>query len=670
MEIATKGNPKFITSRAYAENLNTPENRYVLYTLERVLKIIKALLKVSTHSSDRIEQSLERYQTKLESMHDTVKVNRDMAYAELAKVQHRLAYYKTEFSKKHALRERQPSDRCFCIKLTKKTDSPKFDFFVQVKNNIHDAWFKAERPDYMTVSFENSDLVEELKEYDEIEVLGEILFEETDKPNPQYHPINNRSVCQTRFWYHYQISNISQVNVTGGRRIKALEDKISHNFKEITQLENNNWIRRLTSQEKQEQEKEKLTINKKKELLGEQNKFLAEINHVLSPKIGKLKKLISFLKMKKVKANRLFPNSMSFVQNPHYQGIHRQYKIIKDISGLDNELFLAIEKIEEIGIIETSGMYERWCLIQVIAVLTQRLGYKPVNKDTWIKNFVAAIVSAAEPENVQIEFYNRSVARSIVLTYECRLKNSHNTKKGGNTKPDIVLDVFATSTRDENKTLTKRLVLDAKFKDYLSKGGDGSTGETVSSILNELYFDKDYREAGKNSVFILHPSKVFNPGVNPLTWAENSFLGELEVFNWDKELRKEHYQEYGSVYLSPIGNVDPLDNLQRLIGMFLQYSMDDNDLSGLFKKYENIPPDSRLFCSACGSDKYDYEWKQMKSGGWKFWLTCKECKHFSIYSYCRHCQTRLIKNGSFWTYHATEALNPFNIQCPKCEGLI
>lgn len=47
-------------------------------------------------------------------------------------------------------------------------------------------------------------------------------------------------------------------------------------------------------------------------------------------------------------------------------------------------------------------------------------------------------------------------------------------------------------------------------------------------------------------------------------------------------------------------------------------------------------------------------------------MICEDCKHSFIYFYCWSCKNRLIKNGSYWSYHAFQALEPLDIQCPHC----
>ena len=142
------------------------------------------------------------------------------------------------------------------------------------------------------------------------------------------------------------------------------------------------------------------------------------------------------------------------------------------------------------------------------------------------------------------------------------------------------------------------------------------------------------------------------------------------MFDWDQELRENHNHKYGAIYLSPIGHPSYLDELQRGIGMFLQYGLEDNNLEGNEDQIDPKPA-STAFCLSCGAvGNFSSVKIATKSGkGVKWWVTCNECKHFAIYNYCNNCQNRLIKNGDYWSYHAMEPLNPINIKCPSCASM-
>ncbi|MGE4502511.1 MAG: nuclease domain-containing protein [Thiomicrospira sp.] len=671
MEIASKGQTaRLITSRDYQENLNVAENRYLLYTLEKVLLITKSQSLVTHSRRTKLEQFISRNRVKLENFSDFITVDRELVLRDLENKEKNIQRLEAELNNINQYRTAnylpEQNERSLVFKITGHTgwEEGKAQFFVDVRKSDDPDWFRPNNG-FCTLRVNDDDFVGKLGKFDEINVTGNILLTSTHtQKDKDWHQYFLNSISKVTF-----IKNHSEFSIN---RQKQNFNTLKH---QIDRFEKTGWVRKLNRQETEEQIKEKASLQKLQALAFENQEQLKNASQLLSLKIPKIKSLISQLKLHKVRSSSFFPNSMSFIQNAHYQGIHSQFRIIKNLTGLDDELFSAIDEVEEVGLINISELYERWCLIQVISVLIQRFKFVP--KEGWKKPFINAMLGR-NPRNVQIFFHNDNLQRSVRLTYECELDNNANTKKGGNTRPDIVIDLSATSMKEKNKIITKRLVLDAKFKDFFN------TVEHSSKVLKELYFDKDYQEQGKNSVFIIHPSQnSINPRKNPLNWAKSSTLGEVQIFDWESTTvklqdqdfvnRTQHFHEFGSVYVSPTGDEDPLDNLQRLIGMFLQYSTEDNDLEGKIsketEKATEIVPEGRLFCISCGSHEYGYEWKQTKNG-WKLWITCKNCNHFSVYNYCGGCRTRLIKNGSHWTYHATEPLEPLNIRCPKCAGIL
>lgn len=101
--------------------------------------------------------------------------------------------------------------------------------------------------------------------------------------------------------------------------------------------------------------------------------------------------------------------------------------------------------------------------------------------------------------------------------------------------------------------------------------------------------------------------------------------------------------------------------------MFLQYGMKSESESESIEESENgALPNNGVFCLVCGSTELDCRHSPRNYKAW--WVTCRNCNHFTIYNYCFKCKNRLIKNGEYWSYHAMEPLNPINIKCPSCGG--
>lgn len=98
--------------------------------------------------------------------------------------------------------------------------------------------------------------------------------------------------------------------------------------------------------------------------------------------------------------------------------------------------------------------------------------------------------------------------------------------------------------------------------------------------------------------------------------------------------------------------------------MFLQYGIEDNTLSERADDVESIN-----FCISCGSHELTKEVTKT-SNSRSAWYVCDTCKHFTVYNHCYSCDTRLIKNGDYWSYHSQMAMDPLNIKCPSCESLL
>ena len=65
------------------------------------------------------------------------------------------------------------------------------------------------------------------------------------------------------------------------------------------------------------------------------------------------------------------------------------------------------------------------------------------------------------------------------------------------------------------------------------------------------------------------------------------------------------------------------------------------------------------------------ELKLTRAGREKYILTCKDCGLRSINTSCYNCsRKKLYKNGLWWTYHITVALQVSNIVCPSCGAYL
>ena len=639
MELTTKGDSRFLTSRANEPSFNVPENRYVLFALKRIYKILNQLVTISRSKISRFDSSLEKLSERYNSFSNEKLIDIDLVRNDLKRLKESCDLIELNRVLDIKLGQAQLSS----VKLRKTywKIGGKFGFsdnhyFAGFKEHITHEWIETKKGSVTVVlRFGNKRYADIFEVGFEYEVEADVIFNEgvTSFGSPRY---------------NYVINMIYSVKIIGGPVLERRRQKFINDRADAIKLHSSGWIKKLTSRELTEQDKEKVSIKTRQKHVEECRVNTKLVFDSLEPKLTKFKEILLRLKALGVKPSSVFPNSMTFVRNPSYQAIHSGYKSLRELTNLsDEDLLLSLERVDEIGLINMPLLYERWCLLQIIKVLIQQYRYFPAAD--WKRSLLEIVNGGRRSKS--LDFTNPKIKRSIRLMYEPKLDNGRT--------PDFVMDVEVEQKNGHKHT--KRFIMDAKFYSFDLLQGMGG----ISQVIDHLYNDKDYSENGQNAVFVLHPAtNIISDRVTPQSWGKDSYLGELEMFDWDQSLRQEHHHQYGAICANPTSRSNYLDEFQRLIGMFLQYGVENN-------KLENESDDvmSINFCLACGS--HDLKRVDKSNANHKScWYSCNECNHFTTYNHCFGCNTRLIKNGDYWTYHSQMPMEPLNIKCPACESLI
>ena len=630
MEIATKGFRKKMTSRDTIESYNVAENRYIYYAIGQVYTIVYNILNVTGHMEELYSNKYKSEQERLNSFTDFKIIYKEVFENEIEDLEQGVREEKEKLQS--CLYKGIPNQNQygkFIIKLEGKQDNfgDRIQFWGKIKNINSQYWDDFGIKNWLSLEFNQTDF-SFLKPYQEYYIEAENIYSKIQTKKGYIHKI-----------FFTYVTNIELVGVS------KLEKSLDNQKNQKLSLINSNWIRELSSQERQEQEYEKQALKKNLDNLKDEQSNNLELIKSIEPSLNKLKKLLLKCKNLKIKQDSYFPNSMTFVQNPNYQGSHNYFKKIRNIIGIDESLFLQIQIADKIGLKDIPTIYERWCFLQIIKVLIDKYHFRP-EKDWKTKLAHQVMGNLNNLKNIKISFYNREIAREIDLWYEKVLPNRK--------RPDFVLDIK--STFGTNKT--HRLVMDAKFHEEVN----------IEEQIDLLYHQKNYSEDNKNTVFILHPdaNKSIKKKRTPKTWGYDAYYGEVKMFNfsWDKGNKPNH--KYGAILLSPMGRKGNfLDNLQRLIGMSMQYRMEDN------KDCSDPEPKEKIFCLVCGDNNFFGNKQPTKNNkGYRYTLICKECKHPYMYNYCWSCKTRLIKNGRYWSYHSSKAIEEFNTECPECNAFL
>lgn len=653
MEIATTGYKKQHTSRAYKASYNVPENQYVLFIINRLLSLIKNMDKVTSYVSLSMSKRKKTQKERIASFSNTIKINRAAVVSEYKELQKNIENEEKKLNEGIINQESRGNLDAFyevdyTLTLAKQLNTNKpdrLDFFLKSGLEI------LKEGGYYRLSF-NKNFKGGLVEFNTYRIKGEISFEiSTTYLGKKEHKLVFHSI---------EIINVIH---------STAEDELNKLKKHAIKLKASNWERPVTPIERKEQEQEISKIKIDIENLSNSESKNKQVSSRIAPVVKKIENLKKRFSALNIRPNSLFPNSMSFIQNPNYQGVHKLYKEIQSLSGVDEQLFVGLEKAENIGILNISLIYERWCLLQIIKILIDKFRFLP--EQNWKDSLLNQIVNSepSKVRNVKISFENKDTCRQITLWYEKELPIDEGREFPR--RADFVIDLV--SNFNPNNIVSKRIVLDAKFYENINEMGG------ISEVIDSLYNIKNYSGSNKNQVFILHPSPKAPPETKtPQKWAEDNFLGESKMFDWDDSFPN---HRYGAVLLSPVRSKgDYLESLQMCIGLSLQYDLENNAL--VKEKYEedvksnteitksegvNPKPKEKSFCLLCGGTQVDFRVNETKKfHGLKWVQTCRDCNHITLYNYCGSCRYRLIKHGIYWTYHATQSLQPFNIKCPSC----
>lgn len=411
MEICTKGSRKHLTSRASEPSYNVPENQYVLYVVLSTLSIVKQLVKVAESKKSRFSGAIEKLNERLDSLKDYRIINRDLVVKDLERLKKRfdtevinaeLASQLGEinankyFSQNHAAKG--------YLRLEKTTGSEN-EWWAKIKPSQHDDWQQFELDGYTIFSSGEyyASLFQPYSDYDMVAIMP---------------PPSRRGTAS--ILYPEYISKLTIL--ADSRSLLRDKEKFSKLREQGIALNENGWKTKLTPEELSEQEKERETIRKRLSYFASEHEKVGIVHQVLAPKIKPFQQVEKEWRQCKVKSKSTFPNSMTFVQNPAYQAVHSGFKKLKEQIGLaDEDILLSLEKIEAIGLVNMPLIYERWCLLQIIKVLTQAFRYLP--EDNWKRKLIANI--QGNEEQISIQFFNPNVSRKVTLQYEPFLANGN-----------------------------------------------------------------------------------------------------------------------------------------------------------------------------------------------------------------------------------------------------
>lgn len=646
-EIIANPNAKLLTSRSFYESYDTSENRYVHFCLKRIKLLLTVFDNISKKQNNLCQSQIEYNQKIIDYCNktETKKINKEVYFQEI------------ETMKSQLQEQIQPYNN-FCNYICNHWQ----DFTHLQINPINQITIQLGRyaeyyNGYFLMGLNGYDIEQLRQQYNVGYAVISFHQDILDYINSNNLSLNYLSLSLMGEFFIFRRQNnngnayyqifISRIDTAvfnnENHTIASLRNAISNQEQKYTQYEQNDWIEPLNQNELSEIRKEKEIAEKKIQFLSEQ----AQVNREMSSKLPTLKqqikKLLKFFDSHKIKTQSYCPNSMVFIQNPIYSKHNQLLKKINDYQGISENIFESLLEVEKIGLVNIANLYEKWCLLQIIKVLTKSYHYKL--NGNWQEYLVKSVLN--KKYNIEFILENENIQRKIILTYEKELSNGK--------RPDFVVDLYTkTYKKDDNnknwffdnEEFQERLVIDAKFKSRINE-------YALNQLVDELYVDKNYGEDGKNAVFVLQPnSHIINNRTSPLNWGSFCDYGHSNQSKHKK----------GHIFLSPsLKYPNSIDHLQRLLGFFLQKNAVFLEMNGYF--WTNIG------CISCGV-ALNIQKTFTRGGSERFLMNCPNCKQLSVQTVCYQCGTKLFKNGLKWTYHRTKAEQISNVVCYECESFL
>lgn len=660
-ELALRPNRKNVISRSFTESYNTTENRFIHYCVNRIYFLLKNLKRISEAQDQQLQHKIiqeKEYLAQLQSM--TRKVIDPIVYDnEIKKLENDLLAVNQEIAKLYV--SYQSINNLLFVDYSSTPNQIYKEYEIQFGGN-----YARINNQFFSNRFNNENPKEKFGTYIVIEVPDELLDsitlpQTTLKINGNF-TRSKRTTSTGKEYYHVKVCSIDTIvlisspqlfKLTNGKNKISSTITILKNRKSI--LEQNNWTEDLTNEEKDARDMEISMSNKKLSLYQNIQQHIDHDAEHFPQYLAQLKSCVNFFTSNKITKQNENNNSMIFVQNPNYAGVKSLFKKILQFKSLDESILAGLSRIDAIGLVNISLLYERWCLVQIITVLSERYNFHLQNN--WQHILIHAVLN--KQYNIELLMQSEEKQQTIILTYEKELESGK--------RPDFVIDLVTKNFEYDNYTKMRiysgdkvcRLVLDAKFKRFY-------TPQSINALVKELYQAKNYSENTNNQVFILHPNynTMRSERTSPLDWGKDNDYGQSHQID----------HKYGHIFLAPSRvHMSSKDNLQRLIGLFLQKH------STLILNQIPIPPFkeiawNNLCCISCGNhdtEKLTILYSPTRVGNNRFIITCAECNLRTIKTLCYQCKNDfMFKNGFKWTYHRTRAEQISNVVCPKCESFL
>ena len=600
--LAQRGERDFVPGRAAIAHYDTPENRFLHGMLKAVLQMLRPQHTLANGSALRFSTTAKYYEDRVIELRSKSTDTLDPGV------------FDENLRRSYADRDYGFNK----LKISNKKNQNQFS--EQWRDGSYDGtWVKVKLPPRR----EAPEIYKLLDNSASVMVIGELNFFESEGKCGKYWSCDIDRIDRVEYWRDYEMECL-----TLEAQRKALELS--------------NWERKLPPAVVHERHLEANTLEKRAIALRSAAHRTGNDSEKVQSLIAKaLSAEMSFSALGSKPDLRLVP-TMVFLQSPSYSGALSSYRQLRDLTGVDDEGLDSLLALEDVGLRDWPGVYERWCLVSLLKVLQD--DFRFTFNQSEIRDKLLKYCAGKNAGSFFTYAFRNDIKLELTLHYQPKFNNGR--------IPDFLLEI-----RDTTNGNSIRCVLDAKACNFQNRPDDAQPNAWIylDDCLKNLIDDKDYGENGVNRVFIMHACQtgIAKPTTTQ-SWAKASSYGGDAVYYWEVEgpfgiKKPKHY--HGSVMIRPYDST----NLKRLVLMLIQFGLGVIDV-----------------CASCGSGGEDVHIQpaQTAGGNTKYLCTCKKCKFLSVKTICAGCKQNLVKNQASWSYHDLHPVNPWNIKCWSCGTLL
>lgn len=630
-EFSIRSDSKHYTSRLYSESYNTLDNQYINYCVSRISYILKTLQREVLRQKEISLQKIEferKWQNELNE-NNKKKIDKNVVENEIIHIKEQIINLEQElinsignsFDKNNL----DGQFGSYTLSIGDKYGPSNRDYFV---NLIDGKNIKVETGCYLVVKFPFDLPADKIKN---LKILVEGKYKKYSE--------NNSS---GNAFYRLDFICVFDIKIVESKFIDVLNDLLIN--KDI--YKSKQWTEDWDTVELADRAMERKVSEKKVRLFTSLFENMDNYTSKLNNLSNRLFQVSKFFIKNKINKCANCPSTMVFVQNPHYALAKKSFISISNLKGLDDGTLNNLMIIDQLGLVNVSNLYEKWCLLQIIKVLHE-FYYFDIESG-WQNKLIKAVLN--RDYNIEIKFSSHIRHQYILLTFEKVLDSGK--------RPDFVLDLYTCEYTKEGDSWVKlprswhcnRLVLDAKFRGNISE-------KKINELVTQMYSGKNYSENGVNKVFVIHPTPmVIDERTSPLSWGGFCNYGQF----------KGGSHQFGHIFVAPsMKHPRSIENLQRLIGLFLQEH-------AVILNQSNYNCWHSLNCISCGSfaENLKVTYSPTKIGNSRWIIQCTNCELTSVKTICYQCQKNIFKNGIKWTYHRTRVKQISNVVCPSCESFL